>query len=116
MTIINIVMIPIPSSCIIYIYEGTNLHSKNAIICIPPITHKFLLTQSYLDLVLLSEVLEGPNSLDSDSLRLRSLQVLLYKRESLDVTHVADSFQAEDLVILVAGRVEARLNILQNKI
>ena len=116
MIIINIVMMTILSPCKIYMYVGANLHSKNAIICIPPITNKFLLTQSYLDLVLLSEVLEGPNSLDSDSLRLRSLQVLLYKWESLDVTHVADSFQAEDLVILVAGRVEARLNILQNKI
>ena len=71
MIIINIVVMIILSPCKIYMYEGTNLHSKNAIICIPPITNKFLLTQSYLDLVLLSEVLEGPDSLDSDSLRLR---------------------------------------------
>lgn len=64
-------------------------------------------------MVLLPEVSECTDGLNSDSGTLSSLQKLLYLGNALDVTHVRDSLQTEDLLLLCRGSTETGLNILQ---
>ena len=68
----------------------------------------------YLQLVLLSEVSESPDSLHSDSLRLRSLQESLYSGQGLDISHVVDSLQTENLILLSVGSGETVLYVLES--
>ena len=67
----------------------------------------------YLQLVLLSKMSESPDSLHSDSLRLRSLQESLYGGKGLDISHVVDSLQAENLIFLSVSSGQTVLYVLE---
>ena len=56
---------------------------------------------------------ESPDSLHSDSLRLRSLQESLYGGQGLDISHVVDSLQTENLILLSVGSGETVLYVLE---